>query len=131
MIVTLEAVADGQVARIYLDRFRCMASAMWVRYIAHPAFVLGRLREIDSEYPIFESIKLGQGGSVSLVLVATLTDRASGSVDSAAAPSRHRYQGLLAPNAPLRAQVRLRRNSSRPNNGIFGYLTVGSWPLAA
>ena len=39
-----------------------------LRYCARPAFALERLREIDAEHLVYESVKPGPGGSVSLVL---------------------------------------------------------------
>jgi len=100
-----------------------------LRYCARPAFALERLREIDAEHLVFESIKSGPVGSVSLMLTPLKLI-----VRLAAPPPprrhRHRYCGVLEPSAPLRAQVRLLRNSSRTNIGIFGHLTVSSWPIA-
>lgn len=62
-----------------------------LRYRARPAFALERLRQIDPEHLVFDPIKPGPGGSVRLLL----TPRRH----------RHRYFGVLAPNAPLRAAV--------------------------
>jgi hypothetical protein len=39
-----------------------------LRYCARPAFALERLREIDPEHLVYESVKPGPGGSVSLLL---------------------------------------------------------------
>ena len=39
-----------------------------LRYCARPAFALERLREIDAEHLVYESVKPGAGGSVSLML---------------------------------------------------------------
>jgi hypothetical protein len=39
-----------------------------LRYCARPAFALERLREIDPEHLVYESVKPGRGGSVSLIL---------------------------------------------------------------
>ena len=39
-----------------------------LRYCARPAFALERLREIDAEHLVYESIKRGPGGSISLML---------------------------------------------------------------
>ena len=39
-----------------------------LRYCARPAFALERLREIDAEHLVYESVKPGPGGSVSLML---------------------------------------------------------------
>ena len=40
----------------------------------------------------------------------------------------HRYYGVLAPNAPLREQVRFLQHTSRPDKGIFDHLTGCFWP---
>lgn len=39
-----------------------------LRYCARPAFAPERLREIDTEHLVYESVKPGPGGSVSLML---------------------------------------------------------------
>jgi len=39
-----------------------------LRYCARPAFALERLREIDTGHLVYESVKPGPGGSVSLML---------------------------------------------------------------
>ncbi len=39
-----------------------------LRYCARPAFALERLREIDAEHLVYESVKPGPGGSVSQIL---------------------------------------------------------------
>jgi len=39
-----------------------------LRYCARPAFALQRLREIDAERLVYESVKPGAGGSVTLIL---------------------------------------------------------------
>jgi hypothetical protein len=39
-----------------------------LRYCARPAFALERLREIDAEHLVYESVKPGAGGSGSLML---------------------------------------------------------------
>jgi hypothetical protein len=39
-----------------------------LRYCVRPAFALERLREIDAEHLVHESVKPGPGGSVSLML---------------------------------------------------------------
>jgi len=46
-----------------------------------------RLREIDAEHLVYESIKPGARGSGSLILTPARTDRASGGLDSAIAPA--------------------------------------------
>lgn len=76
-----------------------------LRYCARPAFALERLREIDAEHLVYESVKPGPGGSVSLVLTPLeLLDRLAALIPPPRR-HRHRYVGVLAPNAPLRAVV--------------------------
>ena len=72
-----------------------------LRYCARPAFALERLREIDAEHLVYESVKPGPKGSVSLMLTPMqLLDRLAALIPP---PRRHRHRtyGVLAPNAPL------------------------------
>jgi hypothetical protein len=57
-----------------------------LRYCARPVFALERLRQIDPEHLVYESLKPGPGGSVSLLLTQ-LELIASGVADSSAAPA--------------------------------------------
>ena len=76
-----------------------------LRYCARPAFALERLREIDPERLVYESVKPGPGGSVSLLLTPMqLLDRLAALIPPPR-KHRHRYFGVLAPNAPLREAV--------------------------
>jgi len=76
-----------------------------LRYCARPAFALERLREIDSEHLVYESVKPGPGGSVTLMLTPLeLLDRLAALIPPPRR-HRHRYFGVLAPNAPLRSAV--------------------------
>ena len=76
-----------------------------LRYCARPAFALERLREIDPEHLVYESIKPGPSGSVSLLLTPLeLLDRLAALIPPPRR-HRHRYLGVLAPNSPLRAAV--------------------------
>ena len=76
-----------------------------LRYCARPAFALERLREIDPEHLVYESIKPGPGGSISLLLTPLeLLDRLAALIPPPR-QHRHRYYGVLAPNSPLRAAV--------------------------
>jgi hypothetical protein len=76
-----------------------------LRYCARPAFALERLRELDPEHLVYESVKPGPGGSVSLMLTPMqLLDRLAALIPPPRR-HRHRYYGALAPNSPLRAAV--------------------------
>ena len=62
-----------------------------------------RLRQIDPEHLVYESLKHGPGGSVSLLLTPLeLIERLASLIRP---PRRHRYYGVLAPNVPLRTVV--------------------------
>jgi len=76
-----------------------------LRYCARPVFALERLRQIDPEHLVYESLKPGPGGSVSLLMTPLeLIDRLAALIPPPRR-HRHRYYGVLAPNAPLRAAV--------------------------
>ncbi|WP_432432143.1 hypothetical protein [Candidatus Accumulibacter phosphatis] len=67
-----------------------------------------RLREIDAEHRIHESVKPGPGGSISVMLTPLeLIERLAAWIPPPPRRHRHRhrYVGVLAPNAPLRAAV--------------------------
>ena len=59
-----------------------------LRYCARPAFALERLREIDTEHLVYESVKPAPGGSVSLMLtpmqLSDATPRSSRGTDPTA-----------------------------------------------
>jgi hypothetical protein len=76
-----------------------------LRYCARPAFALERLRDIDAEHLVYESIKPGPGGSVSLMLTPLELIECLAALIPPPRRHRHRYYGVLAPNAPLRGQV--------------------------
>ena len=76
-----------------------------LRYCARPPFALDRLRELDPEHLLYERTKPGPGGTGSLLLTPPqLLDRLAALIPPPRA-HRHRYYGVLAPNAPLRAAV--------------------------
>jgi DNA-directed RNA polymerase subunit RPC12/RpoP len=76
-----------------------------VRYCARPPFALDRLRELDPERLLYESTKQGRGGNGPQILTPLqLLDRLAALVRPPRV-HRHRYFGVLAPNAPLRAAV--------------------------
>jgi hypothetical protein len=76
-----------------------------LRYCARPAFALERLREIDAEHLVYESVKPGPGGSISLMLTPLELIGRLAALIPPPSRHRHRYYGVLAPNAPLRGQV--------------------------
>ena len=76
-----------------------------LRYCARPAFALERLREIDAEHLVYEGIKAGPGGSISLMLTPLELIERLAALIPPPRRHRHRYYGVLAPNAPLRGQV--------------------------
>lgn len=76
-----------------------------LRYCARPVFALERLRQIDSEHLVYESLKPGPGGSVSLLLTPLELIERLAALIPPPRRHRHRYFGVLAPNAPLRAAV--------------------------
>lgn len=76
-----------------------------LRYCARPVFALERLRQIDPEHLVYESIKPGPGGSVSLLLTPLELIERLAALIPPPRRHRHRYFGVLAPNAPLRAAV--------------------------
>jgi len=96
---------------------------------ARPAFAQERLRQIDAGHLVYESIKAGPGGSMSLML--TPRERAERLAALIPPPRQHRnrYYGVPARNAPLQTLVRLLYHTSRPNNGIFDYLIGRFWPI--
>jgi len=76
-----------------------------LRTCARPAFALERLREIDAEHLVYEGIKAGPGGSISLMLTPLELIERLAALIPPPRRHRHRYYGVLAPNAPLRGQV--------------------------
>ena len=76
-----------------------------LRYCARPPFALDRLRELDPERLLYDHQKAGPGGHGPLCLTPLeLLDRLAALVPPPRV-HRHRYFGVLAPNAPLRAAV--------------------------
>ena len=76
-----------------------------LRYCARPAFALERWREIDAEHLVYESLKPGPGGSISLMLTPLELIGRLAALIPPPRRHRHRYYGVLAPNARLRGQV--------------------------
>ncbi len=77
-----------------------------LRYCARPAFALERWREIDAEHLVYESVKPGPGGSVSLMLTPLELIERLAALIPPPRRHRHRYYGVLAPNALLQSQLR-------------------------
>ncbi len=93
-----------------------------LRYCARPAFPLARLRKIDAEHLVYESVKPGCGGSISLMLTALeLIERLAVLIPP---PHRHRHRcyWVLAPNALLQSQLRpvsaVEHSPKRSNLGL-------------
>jgi len=74
-------------------------------YCARPAFALERLREIDVRHLVYESSKPGPGGSVGLMPTPMQLQGRLAALIPPPRKRRHRYYGVLAPNAPLREAV--------------------------
>ena len=76
-----------------------------LRYCARPPFALDRRRQLDREHLIYDQPKRGPGGSgPQLLTPLELLDRLAALVPPPRL-HRHRYFGVLAPNAPLRTAV--------------------------
>jgi hypothetical protein len=76
-----------------------------LRYCARPPFALEHLQQLDAEHLIYHSPKPRLDGSSDLVLTPLeLIDKIAALVPPPRA-HRHRYYGVLAPNAALRAAV--------------------------
>jgi len=63
-------------------------------YCARPAFALERWRDIDAEHLVYESIKPGPGGSVSLMLTTRLRTAGGKDSSSRACPPRTANDGV-------------------------------------
>ena len=101
-----------------------------LRYCARPAFALERLREIDPEHLVYESVKPGPGGRVSLMLTPLeLLDRLAALIPPPRR-HRHRYFGVLAPNSPLRTAVTALAGAGAPTLGAETPATVVPAPTA-
>ena len=76
-----------------------------LRYCARPPFALERLRELDPEHLLYASTETGPRRHGPQILTPLqLLDRLAALVPPPRV-HRHRYFGVLAPNAPLRAAV--------------------------
>lgn len=76
-----------------------------LRYCARPPFALEHLQQLDAEHLVYHSPKPRPDGPRDPVLTPLeLIDRIAALVPPPRA-HRHRYYGVLAPNAPLRAAV--------------------------
>jgi len=72
-----------------------------LRYCGRPAFALERLVEIDARDLVYENSKPGPGGSVGLMLTPMQLQGRLAVLIPPPRKHRHRYYGVLAPNAPL------------------------------
>ncbi|MEF8768086.1 MAG: transposase [Candidatus Accumulibacter phosphatis] len=68
-----------------------------LRYCARPAFGLERLREIDAEHRVYESVKPGPGGSVRWMLTPLERFERLAALIPPPRRHRHRYYGVLRP----------------------------------
>ena len=76
-----------------------------LRYCAHPPFALERLEAIDAQRLIYDLSKPQPNGHTKLMLTPlVLIDRLAALIPPPRG-HRHRYHGVLAPNALLRAAV--------------------------
>ncbi len=75
-----------------------------LRYCARPPFALERLRELDAEHLVYDSAKPGPGATALRLTPLELLERLAALVPPPRV-HRHRYYGVLAPNAPLRQAV--------------------------
>jgi len=76
-----------------------------LRYGARPPFALEHLHQHDAEYLVYDIAKPRPDGARALVLTPlALIDKVAALVPPPRV-HRHRYYGVLAPNAPLRAAV--------------------------
>jgi len=92
-----------------------------LRYCARPAFALERLRAIDPEHLVHESVKPGPEGSASLMLTPMpLLDRLAALIPPPR-KHRHRYYGVLAPNSPLRDAA-----TALAQSKIIDFITEGT-----
>ena len=74
-----------------------------LRYCARPTFALERLERLDDEHVIYRLPKPQRDGTMALVLTPLeLIDHFAVLIPPPRR-HRHRYHGVLAPNAPLRA----------------------------
>ena len=76
-----------------------------LRYCARPPFALEHLHQHDAEHVVYHNPKPHQGGPRELVLTPLeLIDKIAALIPPPRT-HRHRYYGVLAPNAPMRAAV--------------------------
>jgi hypothetical protein len=89
-----------------------------LRYCARPAFALERWREIDAEHLVYESIKPGPGGSVSLMLTPLeLIERLAALIPPAASTSPSLLRGAGTERAAAGAGHCARRRARRYAGG--------------
>ncbi|MBP1688352.1 MAG: transposase Tn3 family protein [Deltaproteobacteria bacterium] len=96
--------------RLGLERLLCCC--------ARPAFALEWQREIDAEHLVYESVKPGAGGSVSRMLTPLELIERLAALIPPPRRHRHRYYGVLAPNAPLRSAVTVLAGCTTSGSGL-------------
>ena len=102
-----------------------------LRYCARPAFALERLREIDAEHLVYESVKPGPDGSVSLMLTPLELIERLAALMPPPRRHQHRYSGCWHPtHCCSHSSVRFGQKNSRSNDQLMDYLAVCFWPIA-
>ncbi len=77
-----------------------------LRYCARPAFALERWREIDAEHLVYERVKPGSGGRVSLMLTPLERFERLAALIPPPRRHRHRYQAVLEKPSDIPAAIR-------------------------
>ena len=76
-----------------------------LRYCARPLFALARLQQRDAEHLIYNASKPWPGSRGAQLLTPLQLINRLATLIAPPRVRRHRYYGVLAPNAPLRAAV--------------------------
>ena len=99
-----------------------------LRYCARPPFALEHLHQHDAEHVVYHNPKPHQGGPRELVLTPLeLIDKIAALIPPPRT-HRHRYYGVLAPNAPMRAAVTALAPQAISPDGA-GVLCMAGCPL--
>lgn len=92
-------------AEMRIGAHECDGLERLLRYCARSAFVLERLREIDTEHLVYESVKPGPGVGVSVSVLLTplqLLDRLAALIPP---PRRHRHRYYGARTTGMQRRV--------------------------